>query len=179
MRDAVLIGEYGLLLPVFTVGTAVAIHFGNGDGQRVSLWKASRPFFTSPIFVAMILGTAASAIGLPLGNWIVQLLEDFLKVAARPLTVLVAFSIGLALKPIAFHQLTALIAVTMLLKLIAEPMLAWILALSFGLPKIERELLVLLAAIPSGGDLGGTGGALRVQQRHGFCHGGRKLPLST
>ncbi len=150
MRDAVLIGEYGLLLPVFTLRVAVAIYFGRSDGKKVSLWKASRPFFSSPIFIAMILGTAASAIGLPQGNWGVQVLEDFLKVAARPLTVLVAFSIGLALKPIAVRQLLALIAVTVLLKLIAEPLLAWLLALSFELPKIERELLVLLAAMPSG-----------------------------
>ncbi len=150
MRDAVLIGEYGLLLPVFTVGVAVAIHFGQTDDRKVSLWVASRPFFTSPIFIAMILGTAASAIELPQSNRIIEVFEDFLKVAARPLTVLVAFSIGLALKPIAARQLMALVAVTVLLKLVAEPLMAWGLALSFDLPKLERELLVLLAAMPSG-----------------------------
>ncbi len=150
MRDAVLMGEFGLLFPVFTLGVAVAIHFGRDDGQRVSFWQASRPFFTSPIFIAMIAGAAVSMIGLPKNAWIIRLLEDFLLVASRPLTVLVAFSIGLALKPIAVRQLMALIAVTVVVKLIAEPLLGYVFADSVELPHMERELLVLLAAMPSG-----------------------------
>ncbi|WP_444921076.1 AEC family transporter [Microbulbifer sp. CnH-101-G] len=64
--------------------------------------------------------------------------------------MLVAFSIGLALRPIAVRQLAGLILVVVLLKLVAEPMVAWALAMPIKLPHIERELLVLQAAMPSG-----------------------------
>jgi hypothetical protein len=150
MRDSVLMGEYGGVLPVFTLGVAIAIYYGRDRSEAVSLWTACRPFFASPIFIAMILGTAASIIGLPQSNWAVQLLEDFLRVAGQPLTLLVAFSIGLALRPIAYRELAVLIAIVIVLKLIVEPALAWSMALSVELPRLERELLVLQAAMPSG-----------------------------
>ena len=150
MRDSVLMGEYGGLLSVFTFGVAVAIYFGRDEEQETSLWQACRPFFVSPIFIAMILGTAISMIGLPQGNFLVQIVEDTLRVAGRALIVLVAFSIGLSLRPIAVRELTALIIIAGLLKLIAEPLVAWSLSLSFALPQLESELLVLQAAMPSG-----------------------------
>ncbi|BBM00579.1 AEC family transporter [Microbulbifer sp. GL-2] len=150
MRDSVLIGEYGALLSVFTFGVAVAIYFGRDENRRETLWEACSPFFTSPIFIAMVLGTAISFIGLPQGNVVIQLFEDVLRVSGQSLIVLVAFSIGLALRPIAVRELAGLIVVAVLLKLLAEPLLAWALAMSFELPHLERELLVLQAAMPSG-----------------------------
>ncbi|MFA0811306.1 AEC family transporter [Microbulbifer epialgicus] len=150
MRDSVLIGEYGALLSVFTFGVAVAIYFGRDKKEKTNLWQACRPFFISPIFIAMILGTIISIIGLPQSNVAVHLFEDILRVSGQSLIVLVAFSIGLALRPIAVRELAGLILVAVLLKLIAEPLLAWVLAMSIKLPHIERELLVLQAAMPSG-----------------------------
>ncbi|MDA4844265.1 AEC family transporter [Hoeflea poritis] len=150
MRDSVLMGEYGGLLSVFTLGVAVAIYFGRDEDKETSLWEACRPFFVSPIFIAMILGTAISMIGLPQNNMLVHIVEDALRVAGRSLIVLVAFSIGLSLRPIALRELAALIIVAGLLKLIAEPLFAWSLSLSFALPHLEAELLVLQAAMPSG-----------------------------
>ncbi|WP_136658879.1 AEC family transporter [Nitratireductor sp. XY-223] len=150
MRDSVILGEYGGLLSVFTLGVAVAIYFGRDEDEQSSLWDACKPFFVSPIFIAMILGTAISMIGLPQNNLAVQIVEDTLRVAGRSLIVLVAFSIGLSLRPIAVRELAALIIVAVLLKLVAEPLFAWTLALPFELPHLERELLVLQAAMPSG-----------------------------
>ena len=121
MRDSVLMGEYGVLLPVFTLGVAIAIYFGRDDHQETGLWEACRPFFLSPIFISMILGTAISMVGLPQSNVFVELVEDTLRVAGHSLMVLVAFSIGLALRPIAIRDLAALIAVAVLLKLVVEP----------------------------------------------------------
>jgi predicted permease len=150
MRDSVLIGEYGALLSVFTVGVAVAIYFGRDEGEQVNVWQACKPFFVSPIFITMVLGTIISLFGLPQGNVTVQLLEDILRISGQSLIVLVAFSIGLALRPIAVRQLAGLILVVVLLKLVAEPVVAWALAMPIELPHIERELLVLQAAMPSG-----------------------------
>ena len=150
MRDSVLMGEYGVLLPVFTIGVAIAIYFGREDHNEVSLWEAFKPFFMSPIFAAMVAGTVISLIGLSPHSTVVRLFENFLHVAGRPLILLVAFSIGLSLGPIPIRRLAMLIVVVAGLKLLFEPFLAWAMALPLHLPKFEIELLVLQAAMPSG-----------------------------
>jgi hypothetical protein len=150
MSDSVLMGEYGVILPVFTLGVAIALYYGRRDDQNGNLWEACKPFFLSPIFLALVFGTIASLIGWPEDQAVIQLIDSLLVVSGRSLIVLVGFSIGLSLKPLAYRELTTLIAIVIVLKLIVEPLVAWLLALSFELPHLQQELLVLQAAMPSG-----------------------------
>lgn len=150
MNTVVAMGEFGVVLPLFSFGVALAIYFGRGETEQTSLWAASKPFFTSPIFYALVLGIAVSLVGLPQENRAVRLLNDFLRVASESLALLVAFTIGLMLRPIAYREIATLIALVAGLKLIAEPLIAGGLGLVFALPLITRELLILEAAMPSG-----------------------------
>lgn len=150
MSEVVIMGELGVVLPLFSFGVAIAMYFGGDKAEKVSLWAASRPFFASPIFVALVLGLAVSMIGIPQAHWATRLLNAFLAVAGDSLSLLVAFTIGLMLRPVAYRKMATLIALVAVLKLIVEPLIAGSIALALGVPELERELLVLEAAMPSG-----------------------------
>ena len=89
-------------------------------------------------------------VGIPQDHKAVRLLNDFLRLASDSLSFLVAFTIGLMLKPVAYREIAPLIALVAGLKLIVEPLIAGGLALVLALPTITRELLILEAAMPSG-----------------------------
>ena len=150
MTSVVAMGEFGVVLPLFTFGVALAIFFGREDTAQQNLWAASKPFFTSPIFYALVLGVGVSMVGIPQEHRAVRLLNDFLSLASDSLSFLVAFTIGLMLKPVAYRQIAPLIALVAGLKLIVEPLIAGGLAVVLALPPITRELLILEAAMPSG-----------------------------
>jgi len=150
MSQLVVMGEIGVVLPLFTVGVAIASYFGESpeDGPRIG--DALKSFVRSPIFVAFLMGILASAIGLPQDSKVVVLLNDFLGIASASLTFLVAFTIGLMLQPIAFRQLAGLFVLVCVLKLILEPLVAGGIAVALGLPDFQKDILVVEAAMPSG-----------------------------
>ena len=76
--------------------------------------------------------------------------------------LLVAFTIGLMLRPIAAKQIAGLVILVGLLKLALEPMVAGGLALVFALPELQRDLLLVEAAMPSGALGRRYRGALRL-----------------
>lgn len=45
MSEVVIIGEFGVIVPLFTLGVAVAIYFGKDESIERSFWSAARPFF--------------------------------------------------------------------------------------------------------------------------------------
>ena len=150
MTDVLIIGELGVILPLFTLGVALAIYFGRSESENASLWGASKEFFCSPIFIALILGIAVSFIGVPQEHWAVQFAGAVLDVAGDSLPLLVAFTIGLMLKPIELRATLPLIALVCALKLIVEPVLAASSASMLAIATLEREILVIEAAMPSG-----------------------------
>jgi hypothetical protein len=152
MGKVVAMGEMGVVLPLFSFGVAIAMYFGRdqAETETVSLWTASRPFFTSPIFLAMVLGLAVSFVGIPQEHRATRLLNDFMKVAGDSLSLLVAFTIGLMLRPIAYRKIAKLLVIVVGLKLVVEPLISQAAALVLDIPKLDRELLVLEAAMPSG-----------------------------
>lgn len=128
---------------------AVAILFGQGAGG--SLISGLRTFLKSPIFISLILGLVASFIKkLPLNNTFFDLLFRILDVIGSTLAIFVALAIALMLKPISFRKLSHLIVAVALIKLIAKPLIAFAMAESAILPMTITEILLIVAAMPSG-----------------------------
>lgn len=150
LGDALIIGELGVGLPLFTLGVAVAMYFGRDKSEGRGLWAASKQFFYSPIFISLVLGIAVSFLNVPQAHWAVRLIYKFLEIAGDSLSLLVAFTIGLMLRPINFRTTWLLIALVAIVKLIVEPLLAGLGASMLAVPGLEREVLVLEAAMPSG-----------------------------
>jgi predicted permease len=150
MSEVVIIGEFGVILPLFTLGVAVAMYFGRGDSVEQSFWSAARPFFHSPIFIALVLGVLVPASVATADNWAIQFVFSLLKVIADSLPLLVALTVGLMLTPIAFRAVLSLALLVAALKLIVEPLVAVASATLLAISALDREILVIEAAMPSG-----------------------------
>jgi len=147
--DAVVIGELGVGLPLFVVGVPVALHFGGVSGGGEARWRALWGLFRSPIFVALAAGMAVAFVGLPEDYWVKVLLR-VLDTLGGALVVLVAFSVGLMLKTVRIASVWAPMAAVIGLKLLLEPVLASEVAGFFGLAVLERNVLLIESAMPSG-----------------------------
>jgi predicted permease len=148
LAEAVTIGELGVGFLLFTVGAAVAIYFGKGE--RSSLTGGMRTLLTTPIFISVILGLAFSFLQLPLNNPVFDLPFRVLEVLSGSLTIFVALTIALMLKPIPLGKLGRLIVAAALIKLIAKPLIAFSMAKTEELPMMLTDILLIEAAMPSG-----------------------------
>ena len=150
MADAIIIGEFGNCVPVFTLGVAIAVFFGKTDSGSGQPWTTAKAFFYSPIFIATILGLTVSTLELSQEALVVRLLYQVLETIGNTLIVLVAITIALLLKPIEVRTIIPLLGIVAGLKLLVEPALAGWGAMYFGIPDLEREVLVLETAMPAG-----------------------------
>ncbi len=150
LMDALIIGEVGAIIPVFTVGVLVSSYFGGGDRLGDGSASPARAFFSSPMFIALLIGLAISWSGLPTENWVGRILAQPLQVASDSLLLLVAFSIALMLRPVSIKVLLPLLLLVGSLKLIVEPAAAGFAAGVIHMDDTERAILVLEAAMPSG-----------------------------
>ncbi|MEM9107608.1 MAG: AEC family transporter [Pseudomonadota bacterium] len=150
MNLVVTMGEFGVILPLFTFGVMVAMYFGRQEDMEHSAVSALRLFVASPVFIATVLGIAFSYAPLDREQWLVDALYELFAIISGSLDVLVAFAVGMMLRPIPLRQLAPLILLVAGLKLVGEPVLVWLLADSFHLEVLESDLLVIEAAMPSG-----------------------------
>lgn len=150
--DGMIIGEFGACIPALTVGSAVAMYFGCSQHAHFALRLKSvfRQFVTMPMFFAVVLGLAASLIGMPMQNPVVSLAYKILEIIGGSLEVFVGIGIGLMLEPVPIRQLLAWIVGVSSIKLIAEPVFAVLGGQLFHLPMLEDEILLIEAAMPSG-----------------------------
>lgn len=149
ISEAVLISEIGVGYPIFILGPILAAHFG-AKKLHGSHWKESLVFFHSPVFFALIAGLLWSILKIP-GEDSVYLAPIFRlgSVLAAALTPLAILSVGLMFKKPNVRMILIPLGIVILLKLILKPLLAGHLATWFGFPELWREILVLMAAMPS------------------------------
>ena len=149
-------GQEGLAIAVPIIGlnsivmwslATIAVEVARGDGLSLaSLAAIGKGFFSNPLIVAMLVGTAISLSGLTLPAPIhatLQLLQD----AAVPLA-LVTMGMGLAGYRIGSALRDAL--VMCVAKLLLLPVLVVAIALAIGLQPPEVQVLALLASAPMG-----------------------------
>jgi predicted permease len=148
LAEAVIISELGVGILIFTVGVAVAIHFGQGEGY--SLTSGMKTFLKTPIFISLILGLAFALLQPPLNSPIIDIPFRILEVLSGSLTIFVALTIALMLKKIPFSKLGYLIVAAALIKLIAKPLIAFAMAETEAIPLTLTEILLIETAMPSG-----------------------------
>ena len=150
MTDALIISELGAGIPIFTIGVAIAIFFGTHLSSSSQLRSGVMSFFTSPIFLSLVLGLAVSFLSIPLNNPIFALIYRVLDIIGGSLVLFVAITIGLMLKPIDSKTLLPLILAVAAVKLVIEPALAFAFVNIITVPSIESEVLLIESAMPSG-----------------------------
>lgn len=111
--------------------------------------KTARNVATNPIVASIMLGTAWGWAGIPLPDFAGGTL-DLIGQAAVPLS-LIALGMGLAEYGLreGFRESAAISAV----KLVAQPLVVWVLARLMALPALETQAIVLLASLPVGANV--------------------------
>jgi predicted permease len=148
LAEAVIISELGVGILIFTIGVAVAIHFGQSEGH--SLTAGMKTFLRTPIFISLIFGLAFSLLQLPLKSPVFDIPFRILEVLSGTLTIFVALTIALMLEKIPLSKLGYLIVAAALIKLIAKPLIAFAMAETEALPLTLTEILLVETAMPSG-----------------------------
>lgn len=149
LSEAVLISEIGVGYPIFILGPVIAGYFGSKKSDTKSRWRSSLVFFKSPVFFALILGLLWGIFKLPdEKNIIMAPIFQLGNVLSAALTPLAIISIGLMFKLPRLRNIIIPLAIVILLKLILKPLIAGTLATQLGFPELQKEVLVLLAAMP-------------------------------
>lgn len=149
LSEAVLISEIGVGYPIFILGPILAAYFGSKKLGR-SDWKSSLGFFKSPVFFALVAGMLWSLLKLP-GKENIYLAPVFHlgSVLAAALTPVAILAVGLMFKRPKIRAIAVSLVVVVALKLLLKPVLASLIATGFGFPEIWKQVLVLMAAMPS------------------------------
>ena len=149
IADAVLLSELGVGLPMFILGPAIAIYFGN-KSDKFSLRKIlSVSYFRSPIFISVFLGLAFSFIPLNRqNNFVVPFFEAF-KMINGALSILACLILSLQLKYIPLKGIIPLIIISALIQMWFQPFIAHSQANLYNLTLLQTQVLVLISSMPS------------------------------
>jgi len=149
MTEAAMISEMAVAPLIFTLGVAVAIHFGGKKRGFEEGAKRLSAFFISPVFIALIAGLLWSFAGMPTPAGALKILFDGLDVLASANTFLAAMTVGLLLRFKNVRPLLGLAAVVCLIKLAIQPVLTWLPMQMISVSPLHQRVLVLEAAMPA------------------------------
>lgn len=149
------LGTFGFALPFFTLGILVAGYFGLAEqGKDFSLPAFLKDFFCSPVFLAFWLGLVVSLLftffNLPGADIYDDVFVEFFFVIQHALNLLVWISLGLLLRPVQVRTFVPLLALVAIVHLFLLPALVFVGGSLTGLSLMERQVSVILAAMPSG-----------------------------
>lgn len=149
------LGTFGFALPFFTLGILIAAYFGlMQKGEHISIPVFLKNFLFSPIFLAFWLGLVASllftTLQLPGADIFHEVFLDFFLVIRHSLDLLVWIAIGLLLRPVRLRTLVPLLALVVAIHMLILPALVFAGGYAAGLPVMQQQVDVLMAAMPSG-----------------------------
>ncbi len=144
MTDAILISELGVGLPIFVLGPVIAMYFG--EARRGTM---TAEYFRSPVFVAVVLGLALAPLRLDAHRPLLAPVFEALEMMEGALAVLVCFVLGLQLKRQSLRGLWVMLVVSALIQMAFQPAAAGVLADWFRVGGTDRQVLVLISAMPS------------------------------
>jgi len=148
IADAVLLSELGVGLPMFLLGPAIAIYFGN-QTENFSIKKTLFSYFQSPIFIAIVFGIAVSFVPFDRQNNFVAPFFEALKMINGALSILACLILSLNLKFIPLRGIIPLFVISALIQMWFQPFIANIQATIYGLTILQAQVLVLVSSMPS------------------------------
>ncbi|BAF71854.1 AEC family transporter [Sulfurovum sp. NBC37-1] len=149
LTEGTFVSEFGVGLPLFTVGVMVAIHYGQEQQTKRALFSSAFLFFKSPIFIAIVTGLLWSFSPLGTTGIFLTPLFEALHIIAKANTFLVALTVGVLLSFSSLHSIMWLALVTIVIKLIISPLLVYLPASMMSLEPWQLQVLLLEAAMPS------------------------------
>lgn len=144
MAAAVVYDQFSMALPVYTVGVAVAMHYGT---KHETNWREMLTFFTTPTFLVLIGTLVINAMRVPVPTFVVYSAQ----MVAGATVPLVLLSLGLMLEPAhlrANHYYLPMILV-IVAKMALFPYLMWLATGWMGVQGVARWVAVTQSAMPS------------------------------
>jgi len=149
ISDAVFLSELGVGLPMFIIGPAVAMYYGDNN-ENFSLKKSfSLSYFRSPIFIAVILGIAVSFLPINRDNSFIAPFFEALKMTNGAMAILACLILSLQLKLKSLKGIFPLFIISAVLQMWFQPFISHTQASMFHLSTIQSQILVLISSMPS------------------------------
>jgi len=149
IADAVLLSEIGVGLPMFILGPAIAIFFGD----KTEIFNMKKTFFLSyfrsPVFISVLLGISVSFLPVNRGNSFISPFFEALHMINGALTILACLILSLTLKFKALKGIVPLFIISALIQMWFQPFVAHTQATLYHLSIIQTQVLVLISAMPS------------------------------
>ncbi|MGC8783013.1 MAG: AEC family transporter [Armatimonadota bacterium] len=153
MAAAVVYDQFSMALPVYTVGVAVAMHYGSKKGendgslQQATSRREMLSFFTTPTFVVLIGTLLINGLQVPVPSFI----SHAAQLVAGATVPLVLLSLGLMLEPAhlrANHYYLPMVLI-LVTKMAIFPTLMWLATGWAGVQGVARLVAVTESAMPS------------------------------
>lgn len=139
---AAIIDQFGMALPLNTLGIAVASYYGNPvnkENRALTLLKS--PPFIASLIALFLIGRQVPDVLRPLWRSM-ELFRD----ATVPLIMLF---LGISLRPSSLNRKWVPIVIASILKLFLQPVIIYALALRVGLSSLPFQVLVMQACMPT------------------------------
>lgn len=149
MADAVLLSELGVGLPIFTLGPAIAMYFGETPGQRDRRSQVVVEYFRSPVFIAVVLGLLVAPLRLPTDNMFLAPVYEALRMVDGTLTILACLVLGLQLKVESLKGIWFMLIVSAIIQMGLQPWFAALQADWYHMSAEQKQVMTLISAMPS------------------------------
>ncbi|MDD2338258.1 MAG: AEC family transporter [Geobacteraceae bacterium] len=150
LADAVFMSEVGVGLPIFILGPLIAMKFGEAPEEGAPRRKVMVDYFCSPIFVAVIVGIAASQFpGLQQIPWLAPFWEA-LHMIEGSLATLACMVLALQLKISSLRgTFWSLLIGSALIQMVLQPWVAQLQAGWYDLSAVQTQVAILITTMPS------------------------------
>lgn len=149
LTDAILLSELGVGLPIFILGPAIAMHFGEDSGDIENRRSTLIEYFRSPIFFAVALGLIVAPLHIPVDNWFLAPFYEALSIIGNAVAVLACLILGLQLKLKSLKGIWMLFIVSAFIQMAFQPWVAHVQADLYRLGTEQTQVLTLISSMPS------------------------------
>jgi len=149
LAEGTFVSELGVGLPLFTIGVMITMYYGRDKEEGKALQSGAMLFFSSPIFIAIILGLIWSFSPLGTEGILITPLFEALHLIAKANTFLVALTVGVLLSFSSLRHIIPIALAVVFIKLLLEPLLVYFPANMLSLETWQMQVLLLEAAMPS------------------------------
>ncbi len=149
IEEAVITSEFGVGFLLFILGPFIAMYYGDSEIKRGDIFKFAKQFFTSPIFIALVLGIVFSFIGISRGNPIYRTALHVFKYAGNANFLMVTFTVGLILEFKQIKTAYVFIIIALFLKLFLKPVLAILITSHDSFTPMMSQIILIETALPS------------------------------
>ncbi|MCX6678049.1 MAG: AEC family transporter [Methanothrix sp.] len=148
LTDAILLSELGVGLPIFILGPAIAMHFGEESGNTGTKTSIFAEYFHSPIFFAVALGLIIAPLQIPTDHWFLAPFYEALSIIGNAVAVLACLILGLQLKIKSLKGIWTLLIISAIIQMGLQPWIAHVQAGLYHLSVEQTQVLTLISSMP-------------------------------